>query len=103
MNRVSLFCAKIGQTTAALDRLLFLKTIRMQTHLKNQFRALRFAGTRLARDNDTLILPIAFHVCVRIIADSEYMRWQFADFPFFIQLNLVGRINWQYLIRIDSH
>lgn len=75
----------------------------MQTHLKNQFCALRFAGTGLARDNDTLILAIAFHVCVSIIADSEYMRWQFTDFPFFIQFYLVGRINWQYLIRIDGH
>lgn len=40
---------------------------------------------------------------VRIIANCENVRRQFADFALFIQLDLVARIDGQYLIWIDRN
>lgn len=79
-----------------------LATDRSQV-LQNKFRTLRFARARLARDNDTLILAISFHMGVRIISDRKDMRRKFAYLTFFVQLDLVGGIDGQDLIRINSH
>ena len=42
--------------------------------LHDALRSLRFAGTGLARDNDTLVLMVGVHVVVRRLSDGEDVR-----------------------------
>lgn len=42
--------------------------------LQDEFRTLGLAGARLTANYHTLIMKIAHHVVIGIIADSEYMR-----------------------------
>lgn len=71
--------------------------------LQDQLCALRFAGARFARYDDALILAIAFHMRIRIIANCENVWRQFADFALLIKLDLIARIDGQYLIWIDRY
>jgi hypothetical protein len=56
----------------------------------------------LVPDYYTLILAVSVHVRVTVIADSEYVRRQLADFTILVQFDLLRGINRQYLIRIDG-
>jgi hypothetical protein len=42
------------------------------------------------------------HVGVRVVADGENVRRKFTDFSLFVDLDLVGGVYWQNLIRINS-
>jgi len=39
---------------------------------------------------------------VAVIADGEYVRWQFPDFTILLEFNLLRGINRQNLVRIDG-
>lgn len=64
---------------------------------------LRFSGARLARNDNALVLTISLHIRVRIVTNCENVRRQFANFPLFIQFDLIGCINRQNLVWIYSY
>lgn len=62
--------------------------------LQNQFCAFGLASARLARYNDALILTIALHVGIRVIANGENVRWKLADLSLLVDLDLIGCVDW---------
>ena len=70
--------------------------------LQDQLCTFRLAGARLARDDDALILPVPAHVRVRVVTDREDVRGQLADLALLVQLDLVGGVDRQYLVRVDG-
>lgn len=52
--------------------------------LQDELRGLCFSRSGLTTDDDTLVLPESSHMCVRIVADCEYMRWQLSDLTLFV-------------------
>lgn len=50
----------------------------------------------------TLILAVSVHMCITVIADGEYVRWQFPDFTILVEFDLLCGINRQYLVWVDG-
>lgn len=40
---------------------------------------------------------------IRVIADGEDVWWQFTDLLVFVLLNMLSRVNWKDLVRVDGH
>jgi len=72
------------------------------THLNS----LNYSGQGLSQnkapDNYALVFSISPHVVVRVVADSEDMRRQFADLFVLVLLDVLGRVDRQDLIGVDS-
>lgn len=54
-------------------------------------------------NDDTLILSITVHMGVTVVTDGKYVRWKLANFTILVKFDLLGRVDWKYLIGIDSH
>lgn len=71
--------------------------------LKYQLGGFGLPRARLAADDDALVLAVAAHVRVRIVADREDVRRQLADLALFVQLDLVRSVDRQDLVRVHRH
>ena len=71
--------------------------------LQYKFGAFGLACAGLARYYHALVVFVAKHVVIGVVADGKYVRRQLADFFVSILLYLFGRVYGQNLIRIHSH
>ena len=66
-------------------------------------RGVGLSWVGLEPDDDALILAVALHLRVAVVADGEDVRRQFADLALLVEFDLVGRVDGQDLVRVDSH
>ena len=92
---------RIGLEYLLLDPVVLAADGRQE--LEYELGALGLAGARLARDDHALVVLVAAHVVVGVVADGEYVRRQLADLLVAILLDLLARVDRQDLIRIHCH
>ena len=70
--------------------------------LEDEFGALRFAGARLAGDYDALVVLVAQHVVVGVVADGEDVGRQLADLLVAVLFDLLGCVDGEDLVGVHS-